>query len=612
MKNLKVSMKLIISFMVMLVLALAVGLIGILGMNSINTADNKLYDDNVIAISAMGAIREALQESRAIMRNYIIYAEDSAKIQEFYSSMQELDRNVDAFIGVYESTIRDSSLENEYYAARNLFRGDFHNLREEVRKLSLEPGGDVKATELLFSTTATTMVNTMVSGFDTAMSNNEKWAKEQIDANTTLFKSMLLLEIVILAIAAAAAVFFALYISGLISKPLVLLSSFMNKAGKTGELALSPDDLAVINKYGEIRDEIGQTINGAATFVKHVSNVSEQLVRLAGGDLTVEVTVLSQNDTLGVSLNKMADNLNDMFANIQTSATQVSSGAKQVADGSQALAQGATEQAASIQQLSSSIADIATKTKTNAQTADRTSKLSVTIRDNAIKGSGQMDQMIEAVKEINDASQSISKIIKTIDDIAFQTNILALNAAVEAARAGQHGKGFAVVAEEVRNLASKSAEAAKDTGDMIQNSMEKAEFGSRIASETATSLKDIVTGINESSKLIAEIAMASEEQSLGISQINTGVDQVAQVVQQNSATAEQSAAASEEMSGQSDMLQQLIAQFQLRNDVSAYRSLPGAAKAPKKRPAPPPSSGSAGSAGSAGSHYSSGGDFGKY
>ena len=176
-----------------------------------------------------------------------------------------------------------------------------------------------------------------------------------------------------------------------------------------------------------------------------------------------------------------------------------------------------------------------------------------------------MNEMISAVREINQAGQSISKVIKVIDDIAFQTNILALNAAVEAARAGQHGKGFAVVAEEVRNLAAKSAEAAKDTGGLISNSIEKAELGSRIAGDTAASLTEIVSGINESSQIVSEIAKSSEEQSIGISQINSSIDQVAEVTHQNSATAQESAAASQEMNGQSSLLDELISQFKLKN-----------------------------------------------
>jgi len=367
----------------------------------------------------------------------------------------------------------------------------------------------------------------------------------------------------IVLVLAAAFIFFT--IKDLISTPIVPITAFFNKAGKLGDIHITQYDIEIIDKYSKREDEIGQLVDSAAAFVKRLTDVSGTLETIADGDLTVELNVLSERDTLGLSMEKMTSNMNKMFGEINFASEHVASGAKQVADAAQSLAEGATEQADSIEELSGSIAEIAQKTQDNANLAEETAKLAGTIMENAEKGSRQMDEMMAAVEEINDASKSISNIIKAIDDIAFQTNILALNAAVEAARAGQHGKGFAVVAEEVRNLASKSAEAAKDTGTMIQNSMDKAELGVRIAGETASSLGEIVSGIKESSKFIKEIAQSSEEQSVGINQVNMGIDQVAQIIQQNSATAEESAAASQEMSGQSSLLQQLVAQFKLKN-----------------------------------------------
>ena len=256
-----------------------------------------------------------------------------------------------------------------------------------------------------------------------------------------------------------------------------------------------------------------------------------------------------------------------LVSKIEQVSTSFITTSRQIADGSQSMAHGATEQAASIQELSDSISQVADKTKANASMATKAAVLADTIKGNAEKGSMQMDEMMTAVNEINDASGQISKVIKVIDDIAFQTNILALNAAVEAARAGQHGKGFAVVAEEVRNLAAKSADAAKDTGSLIENSIDKANLGVRIAGETAASLTEIVSGINESSQLISDIATSSEEQSLGISQINTGIDHVADVIRQNNATAEESAAASMEMSSQANSLRSLIDEFEQKYQI---------------------------------------------
>ena len=246
----------------------------------------------------------------------------------------------------------------------------------------------------------------------------------------------------------------------------------------------------------------------------------------------------------------------------------------QIADGAQTLAQGATDQAATVEELSAAISEIAEKTEENAKLAEQAAQLANTIMQNAEKGSHQMEEMTSAVSDINRASQQIGKVIKVIDDIAFQTNILALNAAVEAARAGQHGKGFAVVAEEVRNLAAKSAEAAKDTSELIANSIEKAEQGERIAQETAVSLGEIVNGIDQSNKLITDIAQASKSQSVGLSQINNGIEQVTQVVQQNSATAQESAAAAHELKDQSDALEQLIERFQHTADSDKLKELP--------------------------------------
>ncbi|MCL1835738.1 MAG: methyl-accepting chemotaxis protein [Oscillospiraceae bacterium] len=322
----------------------------------------------------------------------------------------------------------------------------------------------------------------------------------------------------------------------------------------------------------ERHDEIGHLQRSIRELSQATGAQAGVMQMIADGDYSVTVDVRSDRDVMSRAINNMLDSTNSTLSQINSAAGQVDSGAKQIAGGAQALAQGSTEQAASVQELSSSIADVSQKTKSNAEMANKAAALADTIKDNAEKGSRQMDEMINAVNDINAASGSIGKVIKVIDDIAFQTNILALNAAVEAARAGQHGKGFAVVAEEVRNLAAKSAEAAKETGAMIENSIEKANLGVHIAGETAASLTEIVNGIMESSQLVSEIAKSSEEQSMGIMQINTGIDQVAQVVQQNSATAEESAAASEEMSGQSGMLQQLISQFKLR-DGSGRRAL---------------------------------------
>lgn len=257
--------------------------------------------------------------------------------------------------------------------------------------------------------------------------------------------------------------------------------------------------------------------------------------------------------------------LSNTIGAIKTSADQVSSGAEQVSAGAQALSQGATEQASSIEELSATIAEISVQIKANAENSRYANSLSIETEQYVSEGNKLMQEMIVAMNEISDTSNEIEKIIKAIEDIAFQTNILALNAAVEAARAGSAGKGFAVVADEVRNLAQKCAEAVKDTTSLIDDSINAVENGKKIADETAKSLSQIVEKISIVSDKIQNITEASSSQADSVAQVTLGVEQISSVVQTNSATAEESAAASEELSSQAVILDQLVKNFKVKD-----------------------------------------------
>jgi len=313
----------------------------------------------------------------------------------------------------------------------------------------------------------------------------------------------------------------------------------------------------------KLKDELNLTIDSLAYLI---GEVSKTLGQIANGNLNISLNKDFRGDFVSISsaLKLIVESLNEVMGDINQAAEQVAEGSQQVSDSSQALAQGASEQASAIEQLTSAITEIAAQTKQNATNANQANELALNARDNASQGNEQMQEMLAAMEGINDSSANISKIIKVIDEIAFQTNILALNAAVEAARAGQHGKGFAVVAEEVRNLAARSASAAKETTDLIEGSIRKVQSGTKIANDTAQALNKIVNGVSQAAELVGDIAVASNEQATGIAQVDQGIVQVSQVVQTNSATAQQSAAASEELSSQAGLLNDRVSRFQLR------------------------------------------------
>ena len=318
---------------------------------------------------------------------------------------------------------------------------------------------------------------------------------------------------------------------------------------------------------GDFRGEFLVMKNALNTTVGAVSSYIDEInVTLAGlakGDLTAGVTreYIGQFASIKASINTIVKSLNNTMRDIAAAAGEVLTGAKQISGSSATLAQGASEQAGAVGRLTEAVGDIDSRSKDNASDAEQAEKLAVTSKGGAETGNEEMRRLLEAIEGITQSSQKINNINKTIEDIAFQTNLLALNAAVEAARAGVHGKGFTIVADEVRSLAEKSRQAARETGVLIKESMERVNEGTKRANETAGSLEKIVGNVIDLSAVIHRIRSASTQQTEAVRHVSAGLVQISNVVQINSATSEESAAASQELDSQAEMLKQMISFF---------------------------------------------------
>ena len=531
-KNMKIGTKLMIFMVIMELLIVGVAYHGITVARDTDATYREIMADDVAASANAYEMGMHFQHARANML-LVLRSDDPAKKQEYTAAMEKNLDEADECLKVLQQTAKSDQAKTEIATLTTAYNNFRQSTASYLRQQAVQP---------------------LESGARTAVATNYVKNDEAI------------------------------------ADKLHEIADMGYDSAKKRDIAISEElDRNVI---AIIMVALAMVLASAAAgilFNRDVKNrliqLSESADRIADGDLATEV-VTSTGDELGdaaASFEIMRQRIREVLVEINHGADQVAAGAQNVSDASVALSQGASEQAASVEQLSASISEIASQTASNAQNAEKANELTVGTRSRAEMGNQEMQEMLAAMEEINASSVNISKIIKVIDEIAFQTNILALNAAVEAARAGQHGKGFAVVAEEVRNLAARSAKAAKETTDMIEGSMEKVEAGRGIAHKTAQALSEIVGDVASVADIVASIAKASNEQKLALEQINQGVQQVSQVVQSNSSTSEEAATASQHLSAQADSMKANVGKFRLGNIGSSFR---GGASATRMAAAP--------------------------
>lgn len=558
MKNLKVSRKLLVSFGVLLILmAILIG-IAVGSLAFVSSGLKKFYN---------GPYRNINEENGSISDI------NEASKNMLYACMTPDQNEVDQKLGDAKALL-SNILDRASFLEKN-FDGDqayIASIRSSVSSLEKDldefnakcHDNDTKGAFEVYTGRMLDKISVMSDAARSMKEHSQAVSAKTYQAD--IFTSQV--TIVVMIIVGVISILVGIALAAYITRMLVNGITELKEASKK----LSQGDFEMKFSY-ESRDELGQLADTMRTMTDNVKCIMEDarylLKAMAEGNF--EASSKTPQRYVGIfrslldSMDQLNGDLSHTLSLIDQSADQVNSGSDQVSQGAQGLSQGATEQASSIEELAAAINEISVQIKETAGNADEAKEMTNFAGDEVHGCNSQMQAMIGAMAEISDKSHEIGKIIKTIEDIAFQTNILALNAAVEAARAGAAGKGFAVVADEVRNLASKSTEASKNTADLIKGSILAVENGTKIANETAQALSRVTEKSNLTVSAVDKIAAAANRQADSIAQVTQGIDQISSVVQSNSATAEESAAASEELSAQAQILKGLVGKFTLRN-----------------------------------------------